>query len=146
MIECDLCMLNCKFGENSHKYTCIFARGASVVDYTAVPIRIFHSFSDFSVQYMTDLIIDLKIPTDVKISDHSLLKWCYNRTSLTTFKPHNLSMNNSPITSTSLRLPRVQIPDNYLTNSSHLQSFKKLADSINNESTDENTIYIYIYI
>ena len=124
MIECDLCMLNGRFGENSNKFTCISARGASVVDYTLVPIRNFHSFTDFSVHYMTDLIIDLKIPTDGKISDHSLLKWCYKWTSLTTFKPHNTSTNNSPKTSTSLRLPRVQIPDNYLTNSSRLQSFK----------------------
>ena len=49
MIDCDLCMLNGRFGENSNKYTCVSTKGASVVDYVFVPTKHFKMFDTFNV-------------------------------------------------------------------------------------------------
>ncbi len=49
MIECDMCMLNGRFGDNSNKFTCVSTKGASVVDYALVPARNFDSFTNFSI-------------------------------------------------------------------------------------------------
>ena len=142
MIECDLCMLNGRFGDNSNRFKCVSTKGASVVDYTLVPTRNFHSFTDFSIHYMTDEIINLREPLDRMISDHSLLKWKYKFTPLITFTPASEDMITHNIYPTP-RLHKVKVPDNYLTNPLTLQSIVQLTYCINTEAADTNTDHVY---
>ena len=68
---CNLCMLNGRLG--THGFTHISTGGKSVVDHVFVPHEQFASFSEFSVQSMSDIMGDYL--HDYKSSDHSILLW-----------------------------------------------------------------------
>ena len=123
MSDCDLCMLNGRFGAN--KFT---VRSTSVVDYTLVPIGHFSKFSKFHVEYVTDLIMELDILVDKSLSDHSVLCWSYY------FKVCTVANNIIGPQLTvhpSTRLSRVKIPEKYLTDPIKSCSINKLTSSIN---------------
>ena len=70
LIDCNLlCMLNGRLG--THDFTHISTRGKSVVDYVFVPHEQFASFSEFSVQSMSDIVGEYNLH-DYKSSDHSI--------------------------------------------------------------------------
>ena len=72
LIDCNLCMLNGRLGENN--FTHVSTRGKSVVDYVFVPHEQFQNFCDFSVRSMSDVINDFDLQ-GFKSSDHSILLW-----------------------------------------------------------------------
>ena len=72
LIDCNLCMLNGRLG--THDFTHISTRGKSVVDYVFVPHEQFASFSEFSVQSMSDIVGEYNLH-DYKSSDHSISLW-----------------------------------------------------------------------
>ena len=73
LIDCDLCMLNGRFGENSNKYTCVSTKGASVVDNVFVSTKHFKMFENFNIDYVSDLISQNQIDVEKFLSDHSVL-------------------------------------------------------------------------
>ena len=70
-----LCMLN---GRGKDDFTYVSVLGCSVVDYCLVSRDDFHSFLDFSVLRMSDLVKKLNYEDHTCIPDHSLLNWIIN--------------------------------------------------------------------
>ena len=67
LIDCNLCMLNGRL--RTHDFTHISTQGKSVVDYVFVPYEQFASFSEFSVQSMSDIMGEYNLH-NCKSSDH----------------------------------------------------------------------------
>ena len=65
-----------RFGAESNKFTSVSVRGPSIMDYTLVPIDLFFlNFSQFYINYMTNIVAELDILVDKSIFDHSILYW-----------------------------------------------------------------------
>ena len=74
---CNMCLLN---GRNfkSNGYTCISARGSSVVDYCLVPYENLQRYYDFEVIRARDIlnrVINIETLDSAIVPDHSLLTW-----------------------------------------------------------------------
>ena len=126
-------------GAISNKFTSVSVRGTSVVDYTLVPIGHFSKFSKFHVEYVTDLITELDILVDKSLSDHSVLCWSYSFKVCTVANSPQLTVHSST------RLPRVKIPENYLTDPSKSCSINKLTSSINKLQQRSHPTVSYLY-
>ena len=129
-------MLNGRFGANSNKFTSVSVRGTSIVDYTLIPIGHFSKFSKFHVEYVTDILVDKSL------SDHSVLCWSYS------FKVCTVANNIiSPQLTVhpSTRLPRVKIPENYLTDPTKTCSINKLTSSISKLQQPSHPTVSYLY-
>ena len=119
MIDCDLCMLNGRFGENSNKYTCVSTKGASVVDYVFVLTKHFKMFDTFNIDYVSDLISQNQVDEVKFPSDHSVLSGSFCLQASHNATPNRNKSVNSLQTNTATttqRLSKVQVPDDFLSN------------------------------
>ena len=119
--DCDLCMLNGRFGEVSNKYSCVSTKGASVVDYVFVSTKHFKMFENLHIDSISDLISQNGIEVEKFPSDHSILSG-----SVRLLVPHSTTPNrsksvNSLQTSATQRLPKVRIPDDFLSNPTSIE-------------------------
>ena len=128
MIDCDLCMLNGRFGENSNKYTCVSTKGASVVDYVFVPTKHFKMFDTFNIDYVSDLISQNQVDVVKFPSDHSVLSGSFCLQASHNATPNRNKSVNSLQTNTATttqRLPKVQVPDDFLSNPASIEALSK---------------------
>ena len=132
--ECDLCILNGRFGPNSNKYTSVSAKGAAVVDYALVSVCNFAKFKAFRVEYTADLLSTFDIEIDGPISDHSVLLWniCSGmNTAQVHVVPKAISKEAKEIIRTP-RIPRLHLPANFLLDPSTIKKLTKLTHQLNN--------------
>ena len=125
LIDCDLCMLNGRFGENSNKYTRVSTKGASVVDYVFVSTKHFKMFENFNIDYVSDLISQNQIDVEKFPSDHSVLSGSFClQASHNTIPNRNKSVNGlqTNTATTTQQLPKVQVPDDFLSNPASIEA------------------------
>ena len=143
-----LCILN---GRGKDNFTYVSTLGCSVVDYCLVLRDDFHSFSDFSVQKMSDLVKKLNYEDHIGIPDHSLLTWSINfdwiESLLSPSSP--VGVSTSQVKSIISQFDYYKIPDNFLAKS-RLQ-VEVLTDKLLEVQGDEqqsmlDDIYIYIFL
>ena len=134
-------MLNGRFGVDCNKFILVSVRGTSVVDHTLVPVEHFTKFSNFHINYVTDIITELDIFVDKSISDHSILCWYYS------FKvyPDPVNATETQPVNLSTRLPKVKIPVNYLVDPHEIFRIDRLTSAITKLQEPSNPAISCIY-